>query len=105
MTERKIKSINGTNGIRDGQFLFGFSANPGASFVGLERFVRQVLLGMQGKGRPYLREHKDRLVGGYAKSTSFQRFVQGTCYEEGQWFAKPVGIDPISRARHFDQRC
>lgn len=84
-------------GIRNGQFLFGLSGNPGASFVGFELFVRPVLLGMQGKGKPYLREHKARLVGRYDKPTSFQRFVRGTCYtEEGQWFAKPVGIDQSS---------
>lgn len=84
-------------GIRGGQFLFGLSGNPGASFVGFELFVRPVLLGMQGKRRPYLREHKARLVGGYAKPTPFQRFIRGTCYtEEGQWFAKPVGIDKSS---------
>lgn len=84
-------------GIRNGQFLFGLSGNPGASFVGFELFVRPVLLGMQGKRRPYLREHKARLIGGYAKPTTFQRFVRGTCYtEDGQLFAKPVGIDKSS---------
>lgn len=81
-------------GIRDGQFLFGLSGNPGACFVGFELFVRPVLWGMQGKRQPYLRKHKARLIGGYAKPTSFQRFIRGT-YEtkEGQLFVKPVGID------------
>lgn len=84
-------------GIRDGQFLFGLSGNPGACFVGFELFVRPVLWGMQGKERLYLPERTARLVGDYTKPAAFQRFVRGTCYtEDGQLYAKPVGIDKSS---------
>ena len=84
-------------GIRDGQFLFGLSGNPGACYVGFELFVRPVMWGMQGKEELYLPEHTARLVGDYTKPTAFQRFVRGTCYSvEGQLYAKPVGIDKSS---------
>lgn len=84
-------------GIREGQFLFGLSGNPGACFVGFELFVRPVLWGMQGKERLYLPEQQARLVGNYTKPAPFQRFVRGTCYaEDGQLYAKPLGIDKSS---------
>lgn len=85
-------------GIRRGKFLFGLSGNPGACFVSFELFVRPVLWGMQGKKDLYPPEQKARLAGGdYTKPAPFQRFVRGKCYtEDGQLYAKPVGIDKSS---------
>jgi molybdopterin molybdotransferase len=81
-------------GIRNGQFLFGLSGNPGACFVGFELFVRPVLWGLQGKKQRYLPERQARLAGDYTKRSGFQRFVRGTCFTEGgQLFAQPVGVD------------
>lgn len=84
-------------GVRDGQFLFGLSGNPGASFVGFELFVRPVLWGMQGKEQWHLPQRQAHFVGNYEKPGTFQRFVRGICYgKDGKLFAKPVGIDKSS---------
>lgn len=86
-----------TVGLRQNQFLFGLSGNPGACFAGFELFVRPVLWGMQGKPDYYLPEFKAYLTEDFQNLGSFPRFVRGkTLIEEGKVFVSPVGADKSS---------
>ncbi|GAA0324639.1 molybdopterin molybdotransferase MoeA [Bacillus carboniphilus] len=86
-----------TVGVRNNQFLFALSGNPGACFAGFELFVRPVLWGMQGKPDYYLPEFKAYLAVDFQNMGSFPRFVRGEVWvEDGKVYVSPIGVDQSS---------
>ncbi|RAL26464.1 molybdopterin molybdenumtransferase MoeA [Thermoflavimicrobium daqui] len=86
-----------TVGVRNQQFLFALSGNPGACFVGFELFVRPTIWGMQGKTNLELPMFTATLLEDFSKPSPFDRYVRGiTSYQNGKVYVRPVGVEKSS---------
>jgi molybdopterin molybdotransferase len=86
-----------TVGVRNNQFLFALSGNPGACFVGFELFVRPVIQGMMGKTKFELPVMTATMAVDFTKPSGFERYVRGIYQiEEGRVLVKPAGLEKSS---------
>lgn len=78
----------------NGQFLFGLSGNPSASYVGFELFVRPIIRTMLFSAKPHLRKETALLKTDFPKVNPFTRFVRSKLsVSNGSLVVSPSGLD------------
>ncbi|KYG32318.1 gephyrin-like molybdotransferase Glp [Alkalihalobacillus trypoxylicola] len=78
----------------NGKALFGLSGNPSACYVGLEFFVRPLILESFSNPYPHLEKVQAILLKDELQTNVFTRFIRGFYHErDGKLFVQPIGLD------------